>query len=75
MKIKRIIAMIHQENVGMLVPSWSFYGYEIDYYDSQKDTQWVLSEDNSVQRDDVPVHRFLTLNALDGSVIDFNQGF
>ena len=69
------IAMIHQENVGMLVPSWSFYGYEIDYYDSQKDTQWVLSEDNSVQRDDVPVHRFLTLNALDGSVIDFNQGF
>ena len=68
------IAAINQENTGILTPSWSFYGYEVDYYDSQDDTQLVLSEDNSILRAE-PAHCFLTLNALDGSVIDRSLGY
>ena len=64
----------NQENLGMLLPSWCFYGVEQDYYSDPGKTQYKL-DGNNCYTQDIPGHCFLTLNALDGSVIDRSLGY
>lgn len=68
------VAMPDRQSVGMLVPSWGFYGVEKDYYRNAAATQQILDEDNCHMQD-TPGHCFLTINAIDGSVIDRIVGY
>lgn len=68
------VAMPDRQSVGMLVPSWGFYGVEKDYYRNAAATQQILDEDNCHMQD-TPGHCFLTINAIDGSVIDRMVGY
>ncbi len=58
------------------IPVWDFFGYWYDRYASQSDTQWLLDENMEhkwyVYEDSACL---LTLNAIDGSVIDRSRGY
>lgn len=58
----------------LLIPVWDFFGYEVLQYKQDSETQYVLDENH--QRE-VREYRssFLTLSALDGSVIDRTKGY
>lgn len=68
------VAIPNKNAEAMLVPSWGFYGYELDYYKDAGSTQHILDE-NNCKRQDMPGHCFLTINAIDGSVIDRTLGY
>lgn len=58
----------------MLVPAWNCYGYETNHYREQQPGGYLLDENNCYTQD-IPGHCFLTLNAIDGSVIDRSLGY
>lgn len=59
---------------ALLVPTWSFFGYEIDGYDGPQSGGYILDENNEYKN--ISIGRsFLTINALDGSIIDPKLGY
>ena len=64
-----------QNNAGyMLVPAWNFYGYEIYTFDEKQPGGWELDENNKVEIKENATS-FLTINAIDGSLIDRGLGY
>lgn len=68
------VAMPDEIAKAYLVPTWCFYGVEQDYYSDPGKTQYKL-DGNNCYTQDIPGHCVLTLNALDGSVIDRSLGY
>lgn len=58
----------------MLIPTWSFFGYEIDKYDEPQAGGYKLDENNEYRQDSIG-RSFLTINAIDGSIIDPELGY
>jgi len=57
------IAEKNESEEYMLVPAWDFFGYSIDEY-----------SDEIIKRSDF-AHSYLTINAIDGSIIDRALGY
>lgn len=57
-----------------LIPVWDFFGYETNVFASQADTEWKLDENNASTRPALG-HSYLTVNALDGSIINRVLGY
>lgn len=53
----------------LMVPTWSFFGKEIFQYDDPQPGGFVLNENNEYIRE-IPGHSFMTINAVDGTVIN-----
>ena len=59
-----------------MIPVWDCFGYFIDHYESQDKSEYVLNENNDAVIDENGgIGSFLTINAIDGSVIDRNLGY
>jgi hypothetical protein len=58
----------------MVIPVWDFFGYTVDKYDAQQPGGYALDENNEYTNA-VEAHSFLTVNSIDGSVIDRNLGY
>lgn len=58
----------------ILIPTWNFFGHEINKYDKPQPGGFILDENNSYTMDAVG-QSYLTINAIDGSIIDVNQGY
>lgn len=58
----------------LMVPTWNLYGYETYTYDAPQEGM-VLDENNQMVNDQMPGHSFLTINALDGSIINPILGY
>lgn len=58
----------------LLVPVWDFIGYSIDTYDKQQSGGAKLDENNQ-HTEDIYSYSYLTINAIDGSIIDRNLGY
>lgn len=56
----------------IMVPTWNLYGYETETFaeDSIYAEEYALNENNEYVNDQIPGHSFLTVNAIDGSVIN-----
>ena len=59
-------------NGYLFVPVWDFFGYSVNTYSD--DTQLILDENNQKTMDRFG-ESFLTINAIDGSVIDRSLGY
>lgn len=57
-----------------LTPVWDFFGYSIDKYKEQRPGGVSLDE-NMEHTNNTVGHSFLTINALDGTVIDRTKGY
>jgi hypothetical protein len=68
-KIKQI-----DSNEYILVPTWNFFGYEVNKYDGQQPGGYQLDENNSYTQEAVG-QSFLTINAIDGSLINTDIGY
>jgi hypothetical protein len=62
LSLHRIIEQNSNES-GLLVPVWSFYG------------KLVTDPDDPVFRSEILGVSFLTINAIDGSIIDLYKGY
>lgn len=59
-----------------MIPVWDCFGHFIDHYESQDKSEYVLNENNDAIIDENGgIGSFLTINAIDGSVIDRNLGY
>lgn len=58
----------------MVIPVWDFFGYSVDKYSEPQPGGWQLDENNEFVNK-VNGHSFLTINAIDGSIIDRNLGY
>ncbi len=58
----------------ILIPTWSFFGYEVNKYSRQQPGGYILDENNEYKYYAVG-RSFLTINAIDGSVIDPALGY
>lgn len=67
MKIKQ-----QDTNKYIYVPVWDFFGYSLNTYDDT--SQYVLDESGQKIIDKLG-HSFLTINAIDGSIIDRSLGY
>lgn len=54
---------------GLLVPAWDFYGYSVDKYSQQEPGGYELN-DNNEYVDNKFMNSYITINAIDGSVIE-----
>ena len=62
-----------QSDTGyLLIPVWDFYGYDVNTYSD--DTKLVLDESNELTIVNHNVS-YLTINAIDGSIIDRSLGY
>lgn len=60
----------------ILLPVWDCFGYLIDHYRSQEESEYRLDENNDAIIDENDgVGTFLTISALDGSIIDRKFGY
>lgn len=59
----------------VLVPVWDFYGYSVDTYSEQQPGGYPLDENNQHVNQELGANSFLTLNAIDGSVINRNSSY
>lgn len=62
------------QNGFTLIPTWSFFGYEVDRYGKADEGGYVLDENNEHKEESVG-RSFLTINAIDGSIIDPKLGY
>jgi hypothetical protein len=71
-----VIAKPDNQNEYLTVPVWDFFGYEVDTYSSDypKTDSYSLDENNQ-RTIELPNHSYLTINAIDGSVIDRYLGY
>ncbi|MFZ7120484.1 MAG: DUF6034 family protein [Eubacteriaceae bacterium] len=58
----------------MLIPTWSFFGNEVDRFIAQQPGGYILDENNEYTEESVG-RSFLTINAIDGSIIDPTVGY
>ena len=58
----------------LLIPVWDFFGSEIYQYSEDSKTQYILDNNNQIIEKRELVS-FLTINAIDGSIIDRQQGY
>ena len=58
----------------LLVPVWNFFGYIVYEYKENSDSSYVLDDENKVMFDGYR-HSYLTINAIDGSIIDRSIGY
>ena len=70
-RIELGLAMVaRKDSAGyMLIPAWNFYGYDTYTYDEQQPGGWQLDENNQVVIEEYGTS-FLTVNAINGSLID-----
>jgi len=71
-KISLGLAKVPRENDpnrGLLVPAWDFYGYSIDKYSQQEQGGYELNENNEYINNKF-MNSYITINAIDGSVIE-----
>lgn len=72
MRVKRIQSV--EEYV--VIPVWDCFGYYVDHYESQDKSGYVLDENNdAVVDENGGIGSFLTINAIDGSIIDRHLGY
>lgn len=57
-----------------MTPVWDFFGYSIDKYAEQQPGGYQLDE-NMEHTNQMPAQSFLTINALDGTVVDRRVGY
>ena len=74
------VARQGHEGEYMLIPVWDFYGYDTMTFENpniEKELQLKLNENGeSESKDfDYPNQTFLTINAIDGSIVDRFLGF
>ena len=65
----------NSENGLIMVPAWNFFGYEVDKYEGQQAGGYELNENNEYVNDQLQGHSFLTINAIDGSIINPLVGY
>lgn len=58
-----------------MVPTWNFQGYEIYTYAAPVPGGYILDENNQYVNDQLAGHSFLSINAIDGSVINPILGY
>lgn len=59
----------------IMVPTWNFYGYETYTCAEQIYQSYDLDENNQYVNDKLIGHSFLSINAIDGSVINRHIGY
>ncbi len=70
-----LVRVAQKNSAGfMLIPAWDFFGYTVDKYEKHQSGSYQLNENNEYV-DDRYGTSFLTINAIDGSVIDRNLGY
>jgi hypothetical protein len=57
----------------LLIPVWDFFGYVEKEYDNNEEIQLILDENNKYKTRNLR-HSYLTINAIDGSIIDRTVG-
>ena len=57
-----------------LIPVWDFFGEEIYQYSEDANTQYILDNNNQIVEKRELIS-YLTINAIDGSVIDRSRGY
>ena len=58
----------------LLIPVWDFFGEEIYQYSEDANTQYILDNNNQIVEKRELIS-YLTINAIDGSIIDRGQGY
>ena len=73
-EIKLGMMKIKEQSTGryIYVPVWDFYGYSNNTYDSS--SQYILDEESKYEIDEFG-YSYLTINAIDGSIIDRSLGY
>lgn len=70
------VSRIKAPDIYTMIPVWDCFGYYIDHYESQDKSEYILNENNDAVIDEYDgIGSFLTINAIDGSVIDRNLGY
>mgnify|MGYP000300739586 CR=1 FL=1 len=70
-----LVRVAQKNSTGyMLIPAWDFFGYTVDKYEEQQPGGYQLDENNEYV-DNKYGTSFLTINAIDGSIIDRNLGY
>lgn len=59
----------------LMVPTWNFYGYEVYTYPAPVEGGYELDDENKYTNDHLDGHSFLTINAIDGSIINPVLGY
>lgn len=75
--IKLGLAKIKEQNSDgyLLVPAWDFFGhYEVKYVNGYRDSE-NMDENNVFKEPTYYANSFLTINAIDGSIIDRYVGY
>lgn len=57
-------------NEFIMIPTWNFFGYEIYTYEEQMPGGYKLNEDHQYINTQTGGHSFLTINAIDGNIIN-----
>ena len=69
------LTKIKQKSGGyILTPTWSLFGYEVDKYNAPQPGGYILNDNNEYKEEAVG-RSFLTINAIDGSIIDPALGY
>ena len=68
------IAVPDNPDEFILTPVWDFFGYQEAEYDEDTYTGLILDENNRYRTRDFR-HSYLTINAIDGSIIDRSLGY
>lgn len=70
------ISVAKSPGAYVMVPVWDCFGYFADHYASQEHSEYLLNENNDAIIDEAGgIGSFITLNAIDGSVIDRQMGY
>ena len=59
----------------IMVPTWNFYGYETYTCEEQVEQGYDLDENNQFVNDELFGHSFMTINAVDGSIVNWELGY
>ena len=60
---------------SMLIPTWSFFGYEVNKFDGSDPNMTLFLDKNNEFKVEHVGRSFLTINAIDGSIIDPALGY
>ena len=70
------VSKIQAPDQYTMIPVWDCFGHFIDHYESQDKSEYVLNENNdAIVDENGGIGSFLTINAIDGSVIDRKLGY
>ena len=71
------ISQKNSKNEYLMLPVWDFFGHEIITYTPdyiEKVDDHFLVDENNTRTVEEPYHSYLTINAVDGSIIDRTSG-